>query len=189
MMIRTFVAVPVPITSGLAEVFELLGTLGPQVRPVRREALHVTLKFLGEMPEGRVGEITATIARVAARFSGFELQLQDVGRLPSRRPRVVFADLVDPDRPRSAIIELASALEEALAVVGFAPEKRPFRPHVTLARIRGKPPIELEELQRAYDQVRLGTVVIDQVELVRSELGAEGPRYSILATVKLGEPA
>ena len=70
--------------------------------------------------------------------------------------------------------------------LGFARESRLYRPHLTLARIRGRPPVELDELVEAFDEVRLSELTCTEFELIRSELGSGGPRY--LSHIHISEP-
>jgi 2'-5' RNA ligase len=79
------------------------------------------------------------------------------------------------------------ALEKSLEPLGFAREGRAFHPHVTLARIRSRPPAELGALLREQAAREFGSVTIDAVELIQSELGPRGSRYTTLATARLGD--
>ena len=182
---RTFVGLKVPVTPELAEVLEWLGRLGPAVRPVRPECLHLTLKFLGETPAGQVRDIIATLTEVVSGCGAFDLGFRGVAMMPSHRPRVVFADLDDPLHDASKVGGPATAIEDSMAGLGFARESRPYRPHLTLARIRGRPPVELDELVEAFDEVPLSELTCTEFELIRSELGPGGARYTTLARLPL----
>ena len=96
-LFRTFVALKVPSTSELGEVLDWLGRLGPGVRPVRADGLHVTLKFLGETAAGQVEEIAESLRKTASEWNPFELVFRGISQMPIRHPRVIFADLADPD--------------------------------------------------------------------------------------------
>ena len=74
-----------------------------------------------------------------------------------------------------------------MAGLGFARESRPYRPHLTLARVRGRPPVELDELVEAFDEVRLSELTCTEFELIRSELGSDGARYTTLARLPLSD--
>lgn len=182
---RTFVGLKVPVTPELAEVLEWLGRLGPAVRPVRVECLHLTLKFLGETPVGQVRDIVTTLTEVVSGCGAFDLGFRGVGLMPSHRPRVVFADLDDPLHDAPGVGGPAAAIEDAMEGLGFARESRPYRPHLTLARVRGRPPVELDELVEAFDEVRLSELTCTEFELIRSELGSGGARYTTLARLPL----
>ena len=182
---RTFVALPVPLTAPLEELFDWLGQLGPGVRPVRADGLHVTLKFLGETAAWQVEEIAESLRKTASKWDPFELVFRGIGQMPPRRPRVIFADLSDPEREVSLMAGPVAEIEEAMVSLGFGAESRPFRPHLTLARIRSHPGGELDEIRLAYEDVVLAEVRCDHFELIRSELAPGGARYTTLVTLPL----
>lgn len=182
---RTFVALKVPVTPELAEVLDWLGRLGPVVRPVRPGCLHLTLKFLGETPAGQVEGIVGALTEAVSGWRAFELVFRGIGRMPPRRPRVIFADLADPDLHVPRVAGPAAAIEESMAALGFAREGRPYRPHLTLARTRGRPPAELDEIIETYAEATLAELTCDGFELIRSDLGPGGARYTTLAKLPL----
>ena len=182
---RTFVALPVPLTAPLEELFDWLGQLGPGVRPVRADGLHVTLKFLGETAAWQVEEIAESLRKTASKWDPFELVFRGIGQMPPRRPRVIFADLSDPEREVPLMAGPVAEIEEAMVSLGFGAESRPFRPHLTLARIRSHPGAELDEIRLAYEDVVLAEVRCDHFELIRSELAPGGARYTTLVTLPL----
>ena len=182
---RTFIALKVSSTPELEEVLDWLGRLGLGVRPVRPDVLHVTLKFLGEIAAGRVEEIVGSLRQTASAWDPFELVFRGIGQMPIRHPRVIFADLADPDHHVPLVAGPVADIEEAMVGLGFDAESRPFRPHLTLARIRSHPGAELDEIRLAYEEVVLAEVRCDHFELIRSELAPGGARYTTLATLPL----
>jgi 2'-5' RNA ligase len=182
---RTFIALKVSSTPELEEVLDWLGRLGPGVRPVRPDVLHLTLKFLGDIASGQVEEIAGSLRKTASAWAPFELVFRGIGLMPTRRPRVIFADLADPDHHVPLVAGPVADIEEAMAGLGFDAESRPFRPHLTLARIRSHPGAELDEIRQAYEEVILAEVRCEHVELIRSELAPGGARYTTLATLPL----
>lgn len=182
---RTFIALKVSSTPELEEVLDWLGRLGLGVRPVRPDVLHVTLKFLGEIAAGQVEEIAGSLRKTASAWDPFELVFRGIGQMPIRRPRVIFADLDDSDHHLPLVTGPVADIEEAMVGLGFDAESRPFRPHLTLARIRSHPGAELDEIRLAYEEVVLAEVRCDHFELIRSELAPEGARYTTLATLPL----
>jgi 2'-5' RNA ligase len=175
--LRLFVALDLP-----DEVRDSLAALGaaadPDVwRPVAPEALHVTLAFLGSRPPGDVDRIAPI---VAAEHAAPRLELGDVLLLPPRRARVLTVAL---DDPTGALRELQARISNALAAAGvYTPEARPFRPHVTVARLRPRvrPPrdaaLHLDRLQFSASAVTLYV----------SRLRPSGARYEALARAPLG---
>jgi 2'-5' RNA ligase len=182
---RMFIALKVPASAELAEVLDWLGRLGPAVRPVRPECLHLTLKFLGDTPAGQVDEIIGRLTESVSGWRAFELAFCGIGRMPARRPRVIFAELSDPAQQVPRFAAAVMAIEESMEELGIARERRAFRPHLTLARIRGRPPGELDEIIETYSEQTLAEVRFEEVELIRSDLGPSGARYTTLAAVRL----
>lgn len=189
--LRTFIALSVPpeAQQSLAPAVQHLSAAVPgAVRWVDLDGLHLTLKFLGNVDAGRVDGITQEMRQACREPSPFELSLSALGVFPdARRPRVVWAGVRGD---LGQLVELQGDVEMAMAGLGFAPEKRPFAPHLTLGRVR----------DRATDSQRrlLGSAVaawsieapqpwlVEEVRLVRSELGPQGAKYSDIASVTLG---
>jgi 2'-5' RNA ligase len=112
---------------------------GDAVRWVRPESLHVTLRFLGDVEPGRADALAARVREEVAPLAPFRLQLAALGSLPpNRRPRVLVLEL-GPEAPLAA---LARAVERGVVAAGCSPERRGFRGHLTLGRVRerGAPP-------------------------------------------------
>lgn len=157
----------------------------PALRPVRPESLHVTLAFLGWTPEkevGRLGEIVA-----ASRGEAPSVELGGPVPRPERgRPRL-FA--LPADSPQT--VALQARLQERLVSAGlYEPEKRPFWPHVTVARVRreergSKRPALVSKLPGAVPQDLLQPAVCRRMTLYRSELQPQGAQYTPLAQVEL----
>lgn len=148
----------------------------------RAEGLHVTLRFLGDIAPDQVAPLAHCVGPQAAAVAPFVLGLGSVHLFPSpRRPRVVALE-VEPVPPLET---LAQAVERGVVAAGFAPEPRPFRAHVTLARVRdgGVPSLDGEPaLSAAPFEVR-------EVVLFESRLGAGGSVYTALERLPLGTGA
>ena len=150
---------------------------GDAVRWVRPEALHVTLRFLGEIAPALVEPLLSQVRAQTEQVAPFALRLGELGALPStRRPRVLVITL-EPEAPLSA---LASAVERGVVAAGCAPETRPLRGHLTLGRVRGAPP--------SLAGVIVPPAVFDVTEsvLFASELHPSGARYTPLGRAPLG---
>jgi 2'-5' RNA ligase len=134
--VRAFFAIELgePARRAAAEVARRLREApgGDGVRWVRPEALHVTLRFLGDIAPAQVAPLARRAAGELAALAPFALRLGPAALFPTpRRPRVVALDLA-PEAPLTA---LAAALERAVVAEGFAPEPRAFRAHLTLGRV------------------------------------------------------
>jgi 2'-5' RNA ligase len=172
---RLFVAIdpPDPIRDALAAL-ELRGRLS---RPPR-DQLHLTLRFLGEVDADHVPELIGALAVQVPRFT---LRVAGGGAFPSAsRPRVLWAGIGgDVD----ALVALATRVEAAVRSVGLPPADKPFRAHLTLARVRdGRVPDAVAAVQALPD---LGEWPVREVLLVKSTLGERGAVHERLATFPL----
>ena len=154
---------------------------------MRPEGVHLTLKFLGDVPADRIGAIADVAGRAAARHAPFALSLSGVGAFPSgRAPRVLWAGIAgDLDR----LVALQASVDGCLAELGFARERRAFNPHLTLARLRD--PASREERARALGVLKAAQprgearFDVDGVALFQSTLGPGGAVYRRLSRASL----
>lgn len=168
-----------------------LSDLVRRLRPAARlhwspvENLHITTKFIGEWPAGRLDDLKHALQPLASR-EPIPLDVRGLGWFPNPHPpRIFWAGLVAPP----ALAALARDTDVALSRLGIEPEKRPFSPHLTLARI--KSPVPLTELQRriaALDSVEFGSFTADAFHLYLSDRRPEGSVYSKLATFPFHQP-
>ncbi len=185
---RLFVALelPGPVREALAAVQASLRAQGlERLRWVRPEGIHLTLKFLGETPAARLGEIMAALEG-AAGGGTLRLALAGLGTFGDRRgPRVLWVGL-EGDRQR--LERLQARVEEALAALRFPREGRPFSPHLTLARV---PENEMRRaaalLPSVLPRVTVPPVTMSLAEmsLMRSHLHPAGAVYERVATFPL----
>lgn len=177
-MFRTFVAVTIAPLPKLQATLRALEAVGGPIKVVGTDKLHVTLKFLGDTPSERMAEIRQHIAAIAARQSRFRLTVERIGAFPHvQRPSVIWAGCF----PAEPLVSLASQLEDAMEPLGFPREQRPFQPHLTLARVKGRPPAALFDLLRHEATTSFGTAEIGSIEFLRSELHPSGARYTTLS--------
>jgi 2'-5' RNA ligase len=152
------------------------------LRMVPDGGLHVTLCFLGSLPASEIGAILKA-CRVVASEPACPLSLGEAAWLPSRRPRVLAVDLLDRSE---TLARVQAALSAALQRGGwYVPEARPFRAHVTVARVRADARVRAAPLDGPPSLDFEGT----RVTLFRSRLGGGGARYEALGTVALGSSA
>lgn len=181
-MLRTFVAIKIPATQSLVEVIGQLGRMGGSLKPVTADNLHLTLKFLGDTPESRITEVCEVVSLAATQAAAFDIRLVGLGAFPhAQRPDVIWAGIESNDTLRT----LAAALESNLEPLGFRREAREFKPHLTLARVKAKPPPTLSKLLTDHSATDFGSVHIAAVEFLQSDLQRGGPKYTVLATAKL----
>ncbi len=183
---RLFLAInlPAPIRREIEAASEPLKACAPELAWVPESRMHLTLKFLDEQPEERLEAIQAAVADVAGRHRELVMSIGGVGAFPNfRRPRVVWMGV-----NQDARLELLHHdVELACERIGFEVDGRPFRPHLTLARVRRAPAEEqLRELWRAAKRVDYrGDCIVRSVELMRSETGPGGSTYTPLMSAAL----
>ena len=151
---------------------------GDGVRWVQPEALHVTLRFLGEIDPTRAAPLARRASLELAALPPFALRLAPAELFPSpRRPRVVALRL----EPSAPLVELAAAVERAVVAEGFPREERPYRAHLTLGRVGARRFPSVAALA-----VPAQEFAVEEVVLFRSELSPAGSRYTPIERVPLG---
>lgn len=170
---RLFVAVDIPgeLRNAIeSEVVEPLRGRVEGARWTRPEGRHLTLKFLGNVDDDRVGAIAEALRIAADGHVPFDASFGDLGGFPtSGRPRVLW---IGVDRGAEQMSALAGAVESALEPLGFEPEGRPFRGHLTLARFPQPRRIDVPEVP-----VRLRAFPVREITLFQSRLHPKGARY------------
>ncbi len=156
----------------------------PGARWVPTESLHLTLRFIGEVDEGRAADIDAALTRVVA--PAFELVLDGVGQFGTRRrPTILWAGVA----PDPALTFLHAKVDRALVGAGMPPDDRSFTPHVTLARL-GQTAIERVGRWIAQHALyRSSPLPIRAFHLFESRLGSAHAVYEAIATYPLVDPS
>jgi RNA 2',3'-cyclic 3'-phosphodiesterase len=184
---RLFVAVDLgeAVRRALHRLQDELRALAPKARWAPPENAHLTLAFLGSTEEALVPKLSDVLAGVASQAAPFDLQLTGGGAFgSSKKPRVLW---VGVEGALAALAELHRRTEAALQPMGYQPERREYRPHLTLARARdprGDP--RLARCAQALAGRALGTARIDRLILFRSQPGPGGSKYTPLAEPPLG---
>jgi 2'-5' RNA ligase len=197
--VRVFVALDIP-----EEVRAAIGALVEKLRPtsdnilagskrsphparwVRIEGMHVTLKFIGEVPPEKIEPVKASLSQI--HFPNFPLKFRGVGFFPNeRRPRVLWAGIEAGEE----LGALAAAVETSLEPLGIAKEQRNFSPHLTLARFdtaRHKPSASaFDHLHEAISKsgpLEFGSSTASEFHLYQSILKRRGAEYTRLATFR-----
>jgi len=189
--LRTFVALPLS-----EEMHQQLGRVQRRlqhdiphraVKWVSPKKIHLTLFFLGEIFASRVDAIKEALAVVARNAPPIQVDIRELGVFPNpNRARVLWVGMDDPEE-YLALLHLA--VNEALEQLGYEPDRRPFKPHLTLGRVRRKTSrSEARRIGTLMTQTEIGTLgkeTLDELVLFRSELKPTGAVYTRLGTFKL----
>ena len=155
------------------------------VKWVRPEIIHLTLKFLGEVKDAKVVEVCNIVKDVAAGHKSFELAVESVGYFGGRRPSVLW---VGAGENSSNLHQLQKDIEEQLALAGWPQDSREFAGHLTLCRVRNtKAGVKLAQITEDYRDFKLGIVSADSVSVYQSQLTPTGPVYTLLGNYKMRE--
>jgi 2'-5' RNA ligase len=186
--LRLFVAVELPeaVLKALERVQAELDTRGVRARWTRPANLHLTLKFLGATPAGRVEAAEAALSSAAAAHDPFVLTAAGIGVFPNpRRPRVIWAGLAGED---DALARLQAEIDRALDAVGFPREARGFHGHLTLGRFaEGAGTGGIAAAVADYAAASFGSFEVGEVVLFQSDLKPGGAVYTALARARLNE--
>jgi len=176
---RLFVALELSETvhSALIELVQQLQRAGADVRWVRPEGMHLTLKFIGEMPPEKLSAIREALGGVTSP-APVHLDFQGLGYFPNeRRPRVFWVGV----RASDNLAPLAVHIEDALAPLGIAREKRAYAPHLTLGRFKSADGLgRLQQLIAALPSTQFGQFGADSFILYQSRLSPKGAEYTKL---------
>ena len=189
--IRSFIAIPVP-SAGIQAMEEaarnLEAEIGNSVRWVRPEGIHLTLKFMGDIPAEMVERVLEALLPVATRFSPIELSISGLGVFPNpRRPRVLWAGV---HGDLESLKALQHAVDDAVGKLGLPKEQRAFSPHLTLGRVRRD--VAEGQLRRIGHVVAGGELpgapswTADTVNLMRTELDPNGSRHYLVGSAPIG---
>ena len=151
---------------------------------MREEHLHLTLKFLGDVDANRLDDLAAATAAAAGRHRELLMTLGGIGAFPNfRRARVVWMGVAND--PRLELLH--HDVELGCEPIGFEVEGRPFRPHLTLARVKQELPEDrLRELSRAGKKVDYRSeFIVRSIDLMKSELSSSGPTYTTILSAAL----
>ncbi|GAB4276795.1 MAG: RNA 2',3'-cyclic phosphodiesterase [Candidatus Promineifilaceae bacterium] len=179
---RLFIALECPddVQQVLAEVASVLAGQMPRgaVRWVRPEQMHLTLFFLGDTAVSQIMAVQQVMDNAAAQCVPFLLTLSGVGAFPNKhQPRVIWVGLTGTDGAMSQLAQLQAGIAGGVAALGWPQEKRPFRPHLTLGRVKDRRQLQGENWGTEVKRV---VWPVTAVTLIQSTLTPHGPIYKNL---------
>ena len=179
--LRTFIAIELPpdVRARVAQHIKQLRRQLPDVRASwsREDNLHLTLKFLGNVPVADIPKVSDAVERATKTVSSFQLTFSGCGAFPPRgRPSVLWIGAQG-----FGLQALHAALEQELSDQGFPRESRPFHPHLTVARLRHSQ--DAQPLAELHQNLGFTPIALDVLEVAvfRSELLREGSRHTVLS--------
>lgn len=183
---RLFLAINLDpgLRRSIIEATSRLRDVAPTLNWMDETRLHLTLKFLGEQPDEIVPRLSASVSQVAERHRRFAMRIGEIGAFPNfRRARVVWMG-IERD-PRLELLH--HDIEVACERLGFELEGRAFRPHLTLARVKGRPAeAELRLLWRASKSVDFeGETGVESIDVMKSNTDRTAARYERLHAAPL----
>jgi len=180
--VRAFIAIELPETlkKKLGALAASLSTSKMAAKWVKPKNLHITLKFLGEVPEEGLSAIITVLEKLGQSYDQFTVKAEGFGCFPARgKPRVLFVEIGQ----RRILQTLVAELEEHLAELGFSKEGR-FKAHITLARFKGTH--NLSRFKQGLETVPVNECfTVDALTLYKSILTAVGPTYQAVHVAKL----
>ena len=189
---RTFIAceLPTDIRPRIKEYIDQLRDAFPQVRASwsREDNLHLTLKFLGDLPASRITGLSDACSEALKDLEPFELMISGCGSFPPHgKPKVLWIGIEDAGTPAAShLSQLHAALEASCAARGFERETRPYHPHLTVARIREAK--DTRALAEHHRQINFPPqrFAICEVVVFRSQLSSAGSKHFALSRHRLG---
>ncbi len=186
--IRTFLAIEIPreILDRFERMPYRLGrSMTGVIRWAKPESIHLTLKFFGNITERDIRSIRDALEPKARALGPVDLSIGTLGVFPNlNRPRVLWVGVT---KGMQELAALQAQVETALEAVGFAREERPFRPHLTIGRMKGERRIDgLDKAVEEHRDFAAGSFTAKEMVLFRSDLKPAGPVYTPLATFNLG---
>lgn len=183
---RTFIAIDLPdeIKNRITVLLEDLASRSKGVKWIKRQGMHITLKFLGEISFRQSEEVILSLQRIAEKKSRFFIKIKGTGAFPEDRrlPRILWTGIEE----NKDLDLLQKDVEKELDLIGFPKEKRQFHPHLTLGRVKSAEEIDkaLSFLKREEKTV-FGEWETDRITFYRSLLKPNGAEYQIIKEVRL----
>ncbi len=189
-MVRTFLAIDLPLDlkRELSNLRKVALPEDNKLKWVEEENFHLTLKFLGNIPESLIEKIYKSCVKVCEEFSSFPLELGEVGVFPEKGiPRVIWIGI---EKAQDQLLSLYKGIEKALKSLKLEKKKESFHPHITLIRVKEvKDPsalnVYLVKLKSSALPLKGRAFLVKELTLFKSELSLKGPKYTPLKQIFL----
>ena len=178
-MIRTFISIDIPVTDGIAEVLDVMKNTD-NVRPVPKQQMHLTLKFLGDQDEKKVEKLCSALKDAVSGIGPFEITVEGVGAFPNmRHPKVVWLGIKEP----GPLIGLADKVDFAVRGLGLKADDKRFSPHITVGRATDR--TDLKDFFSEYEGTIFCSFTCDHVDVMKSVLTPKGAIHSVIQRIEL----
>ena len=187
--LRLFIALPLPdsVKEALGALIAEFGSHPAPVKWLNPANIHMTLRFLGDTPASRITDLSTMLNETGSHHSTVTTSINSLGAFPNlKRARLLWAGVQEDDSV-IRLKQLAAEIERGVQQLGFEPESKAFRPHLTIGRVKQRGSIR--ELAPTIEQYQLAPIPLSLTELVlfQSTLTPRGPIYKRLHSVALGE--
>ena len=153
------------------------------VKWVGPQAMHLTLKFLGEIKDEHAADVCNITKDVTGRHKRFELEVESVGHFGGKSAKVLW---VGVGTGCEKLLQLQKDLEQQFTAAGWPKEEREFTGHLTLCRVKNsKAGLEIAQLAKNHSDLKFGTTPVDSLSVYQSQLTPQGPIYTLLGNYKL----
>jgi len=179
---RMFVAIELEkrIKDSVSALIKKLDKGDRNIRWVKPQGMHLTLKFLGDVSEDKIKEVKSVLGNIAKDYSPFQLHLKGTGTFPTeaRIPRVAWIGI----EKNEVLQRIQTRVENELHKIRFPKEKRKFHPHLTLGRIKGPQNLGVViKTLKQYEEAEFGEMTVNRITLFKSTLKPTGAEYTILS--------
>ncbi len=177
---RTFIAIEIEpsIKEKISNLIRELEKVGAKVGWVKKESIHLTLKFLGEIEEGKIRDVSEKLKLISSKIKPFRIKIEGTGWFPekSSNPRVLWVGVKFPEQLKI----LWEEIEREMGKIGFKQEEREFSPHITIGRVKGNGSIHkiLDILKKS--STLFGEIEVKGIILFQSILKPDGAEYNAL---------
>jgi len=183
--IRTFIAIDIEVSQKIKDLITELKQTGINAKIVDTKNMHLTLKFLGDTDKNLVDQIESAIQESVKEIDPFDIKLKNVGVFPNTNYiKVLWIGIQD----KGTLKDAAKEIDERLNKIGFKKERREFSAHLTIARVKSaKNKEKLIQLIDRYNNMEFQKIKVKKIILKKSVLTPQGPIYTNLKEIKIGE--
>ena len=185
MSVRCFIAIEMSdtIKKEIGKLLDIMQKHDVDIKWVAPENIHLTLKFLGNTPDGLLPDVHESLLKILSSYNPFYIKIYGTGVFPNRKyPRVIWIGINDSE----ILNKMKGDIEQAMGLLGFQKEDKVFTPHLTLGRVRSSKGVMniVNELDN-YRTMEFGMLHVDHIKLMKSELKQKGAVHTCLNDIPL----